>query len=122
MSGRILVCDDEEGIRRSLKRVLEAEGYSVVTTASGPECLEKLQEYEIDLIILDLVMPGMDGGIVSSKIRENNEYDSIPIIYLSVLQSLPGEEERMKRMGVKYHLTKPFENEDLVSKVKSVIG
>lgn len=117
-----MVVDDEPGIQRSVKRVLEKEGYDIVTASSGRECLDKLEKEHVDLIILDIIMPDMDGGMVAKQIRENKKYDDTKIIHLSVLKQLPGQEAIQKKQNIEYHIAKPFDNKDLIKKVKQVIG
>jgi two-component system response regulator VicR len=122
MAKKIMVVDDEPGIQRSVKRVLEKEGYDIVTASSGRECLDKLEKEHVDLIILDIIMPDMDGGMVAKQIRENKKYDDTKIIHLSVLKQLPGQEAIQKKQNIEYHIAKPFDNKDLIKKVKQVIG
>lgn len=78
MKKRILVVDDEEGLRLLYKEELEDEGAEVVVAASGEEALEKLDGNEIDLVLLDIKMPGMDGVEVLRRVKE--KYQDLPVI------------------------------------------
>lgn len=78
MKKRILVVDDEEGLRLLYKEELEDEGAEVVVAASGEEALEKLEENIIDLVLLDIKMPGMDGVEVLRHVKE--KYKDLPVI------------------------------------------
>jgi len=81
MSGKILVVDDEKRIVDLLRRVLTQEGFDVYTATSGKEAIELLNEITPNLIILDVMMPGMDGGDVAAEILKEEETKGIPIIY-----------------------------------------
>jgi len=122
MAKKIMVVDDEPGVQRAIRRVLEKEGYEIATASTGRECLDKLEKERFDLIILDIIMPDMDGGMVAKQIRQDKKYDDTKIIHLSVLQQLPGQEAIQKTQNIEYHITKPFDNKDLIKKVKQVIG
>ncbi len=78
MKKRILVVDDEEGLRLLYKEELEDEGADVIVAASGPEALEKLDENEVDLVLLDIKMPGMDGVEVLRRVKEKHK--DLPVI------------------------------------------
>ena len=83
MKGEILIVDDEDMIRDVLRLNLVRAGYLVSEAESGEEALEKIQERRPDLIILDLMMPGINGFDVCEKIRENEEMADLPVIILS---------------------------------------
>ena len=81
---RILVVDDEEDVRVFLKKRLERHNFRVTTAASGVECLDALGEFNPDLILLDIVMPHMDGYEVIRKLKRNPQTKNIPILMHSV--------------------------------------
>jgi len=76
---KIMIVDDEPYIVRSIKTVLESEGYSVVGAESGEECLRKLKKEPVDLVLMDFFMPEMDGRMVIEKIRENPGLKSVKV-------------------------------------------
>jgi PAS domain S-box-containing protein len=110
---KILVIDDEKDLCDTAKGILEAKNYSVDTALSGQEGLDKIAKSKPDLIILDLMMPEMDGFAVAEKLKKNPETSQIPIIVLTALD----QEESAKRvlsLGAKGYLVKPFEPEALL--------
>jgi CheY-like chemotaxis protein len=117
----VLSVDDEPANLKLLENILVPRGYEVVSVASGEEALQKIKTGTIDLILMDLMLPGMDGLQVSRKIKDNKKYRNIPIIMLtahtgveSFIKSLRGE--------VYAHLQKPFETEELVKIVRAALG
>jgi DNA-binding response OmpR family regulator len=113
----ILVVDDDKEIREAIRTLLTKEGYNVVTAADGMEALDALTQHPIRLILLDVMMPRMDGLSATMKIREKN---NIPIIILSA----KGEDTDKVlglSMGADDYITKPFNAQELVARVKSQI-
>jgi len=78
----ILIVDDEAAIRQSLKGVLEDEGYKVALAESGEACLEALKKRPIDVVLLDIWLPGMDGLETLEKIKESKDGDSAPEVIM----------------------------------------
>ena len=113
----ILVVDDEEPLRGFMRRNLEVRGYDVFVAANGLEAIALFDLHSIDLIVLDVMMPKMDGLEVLRRVRESSR---IPIIVLSAL----GEEsDKIKalNMGADDYLTKPFGVEELLARVRAVL-
>jgi two-component system response regulator ResD len=113
----ILVIDDEERIRHLVRMYLEREGYSVEEAENGREALDKIQRREYSLLIVDLMMPEVDGWRVCREVRTNSE---IPIIMLTAR----GEEfDRVLgfEMGADDYLVKPFSTKELVARVKALL-
>ncbi len=112
----ILIVDDEKLIVKGLKHSLEQHGYKVFTAYSGNEALELLKNEDIDFIILDLMLPDMDGMIVCKKIRE--EFD-IPILMLSAKD---GDYDKILgfELGADDYMTKPFNTLELVARIKAI--
>ena len=109
MPARILVIDDEEAIRKSLRMVLEYEGYELIEAASGPEGLETLKREAPDAILLDIKMPGMDGMEVLQQARSRDAHT--PILMISGHGTTSTAVEAIKR-GATDFLDKPFESTD----------
>lgn len=113
----VLVVDDEKALRDFVRRNLEVRGYHVLTAANGLEALALFEQERVDLIILDLMMPHMDGLEVTRRLRE---VSNVPIIVLSAL----GEEADKVRafdLGADDYLTKPFGVGELLGRVKAVL-
>lgn len=113
----ILVVDDEPGIRKIVEAYLKKEKYNVLLAADGPEALKKQQENKVDLIILDLMLPGISGEEVCRQIRHHSH---VPILMLTARSS---EESRIHGldMGADDYLVKPFSPRELVARVKAIL-
>ena len=94
MSKKILAVDDSRSIRQMVKFTLEQAGFEVVDAIDGNDGLSKLNEHTIDLVITDLIMPGMDGIELITRVRQKTEYKFIPII---VLTTESNEEKNRKQ-------------------------
>ncbi len=114
---KILVVDDEPQIRRFLRISLSAHGYEVVEAARGAEAVSKTALEKVDLVILDLGLPDIDGHDVIEQIREWSE---IPIIVLSV-RSADVEKVRALDGGAEDYLTKPFSIAELMARVRAAL-
>ena len=112
---RILVCDDEREIVDAIEIYLLQEGYQVVKAYNGEEALGILKKEEIHLLIMDIMMPGLDGIRTTMKIRENS---SIPIIFLSA-KSQDADKILGLNIGADDYITKPFNPLELVARAKS---
>lgn len=112
---RILVVDDDREIVGAIKTRLELEGYEVVPAYNGLEALDVLMEQEIHLLIIDIMMPGMDGLSATMKIRESK---NIPIIILSA-KTEESDKILGLSMGADDYISKPFRPDELVARVKS---
>ncbi|MBS7007690.1 response regulator transcription factor [Anaerostipes sp.] len=112
---RILVVDDDREIVGAIKKRLELEGYKVVPAYNGLEALDVLVEQDIQLLIIDIMMPGMDGLSATMKIRESK---NIPIIILSA-KTEESDKILGLSMGADDYVSKPFRPDELVARVKS---
>jgi diguanylate cyclase (GGDEF)-like protein len=119
-SYKILVVDDEEHIRKILKFKLEKHGYHVITAENGEVALQMVRRENPDLIILDLMMPKMDGFEVCRRIRKNFQTAQIPIIMLTAKSDMV---DKIKGLagGANDYLVKPYSNEELLLRVKNVL-
>lgn len=106
--GTILAVDDNPDNRQLLQRMLERQGYSVTMAASGEACLKLLGERRFDLVLLDVMMPGMSGFDVLSRMRESDEWRNIPVIVISALDESSAA-IRCIQMGAEDYLPKPFD-------------
>jgi two-component system response regulator MprA len=114
---RILVVDDDPGIVSMLRRGLIFEGYNVDTACDGAEALSKLRDIEPDLIVLDVMMPGIDGLEVSKRLRLVND---IPILMLSAKGTLSDKVSGLNS-GADDYLLKPFEFDELLARVRALL-
>ena len=115
---RILLVEDEENIRETVTLNLELEGYEVVTAENGRKALKDSQEQHFDLIILDVMLPELDGFQVCEQIRLTNR--EVPIIFLTAKDQAQDRIQGLKRGGDDY-LTKPFVFEELLLRVQRLI-
>ena len=122
MAKKIMVVDDESSLLELVSALMEQEGYEVITAISGQECLEKLKTVKPDLILLDMMMPGMSGREVCEKIRGDPKTKDLKIAFLTVAKFSETGKETLTKMKVLDYITKPFENEDLTRRVKKMLG
>lgn len=114
---KILVVDDELNIRELIKKYAKYEGYEVEVACNGIEAIDKVKEYEYDIVIMDVMMPELDGF---SAVREIRKFSNLPIIVLSAR----GEEyDRLHgfELGVDDYVVKPFSPKELMMRVNAVL-
>ncbi|WP_028459428.1 response regulator transcription factor [Chloroflexus sp. Y-396-1] len=113
----ILVIDDEASIRNVAKAYLEHAGYRVLCATTGPEGLQMALDHQPDLIVLDLMLPGMDGMEITARLRERSD------VYILMLTARSDEMDRVAglRVGADDYLTKPFSPRELVARVEAIL-
>ncbi len=114
---RILVIEDEANIARAVRDRLKHEGHQVESALSGPTALAWLASNTVDLIILDVLMPDMDGFEVIGRLKADSELRKIPVLILTVL----ADDERLRRTGADAFMAKPYKNADLIRTVNEVL-
>ena len=112
---RVLVVDDDAGIRRLLKRILGADGLHVVTAEDGEAALAALQAQQFDLVILDWMLPGMDGSVVLKHLRADARTALIPVLVLSAWITVDAA-------GADLTMAKPFKLEDLWAAITHLVA
>jgi DNA-binding response OmpR family regulator len=112
---RVLVVDDDPALRRLMTLVLRLEGFDVDTAADGLKALECLQDHAVDVVVLDLLMPRMDGMTCYRAIRTAG--NDVPVVITSVLDS----RNAARTLGAEAVLPKPFDPERLVTAVRDVL-
>jgi len=112
----ILVVDDEEPLRKLLRVNLSLEGYDIIMASNGKSSLKKFQKYQPDMIILDIMMPGLDGFRILQSIREHSI--TVPVIILTARSDANSLKSSLLS-GADYFMTKPFSLEDLLALVKT---
>jgi two-component system alkaline phosphatase synthesis response regulator PhoP len=121
---KILVCDDSEYILQLLTAKLKNKNYNVIRASNGTEALKKLESDKPDLLMLDIMMPGMDGVDVIKTIREKEQKDKkskLPVIILSAQNDMTIK-LWFEQHDIHAYLTKPFSDEDLLNSVKTALG
>jgi CheY-like chemotaxis protein len=114
MTAQILVVDDEPSVIDVLTRFLRREGYNVSTASNGREALDKVQQEAPDLILLDVVMPIMDGFAACQRLKEDPQTALIPIVFLSGLDE-PEYRTQGIEAGADDYLTHPFDKSRLAA-------
>lgn len=120
MAKRILIVDDDELVLMALDELLTPEGYEVDTVTRGSEALKKLDQNCYDLMVLDLIMPEMDGLELCKKIRERDECKETPILFLTAKSR---EEDRAQglEVGANLFLSKPISPDKLLGVISDAI-
>ncbi len=120
---KILVVDDEGSMTRMLKRNLEATNrYDVRAENSGAAAVNAAREFLPDLILLDVMMPGMDGGDVAAKIKEDKRLSQIPIVFLSAIVKKEETQPTGSNIGGLTFLAKPVKLDDLIACIENHLG
>jgi DNA-binding response OmpR family regulator len=120
MSKKVLIVDDEPGIIVALQFLMEQNGYATVVAFSGEEAMEAVARHRPDLILLDIMLPVVDGFEVCQRVRENPDWNHIRIVLVTAL----GNEANVTKgldLGADAYVTKPFANADLVAQVKELL-
>jgi len=117
---RILIVDDEEDILELIRYNLEKDGFDVITAEDGEKCLAMTGSHSPNLIVLDLMMPGIDGLDVCRKLKNNPETASIPIIMLTA-KSAEADIVLGLELGADDYVVKPFSPRILIARIKSVL-
>ncbi len=117
----VLVVDDYVENVELLKELLTASGYDVTTAYDGDEAVNKVKQQIPDLILLDIMMPKMDGYQVCEALRANDETKEIPIIFVTAKTEVKDWTHAIFNVGVNSYITKPINPKKLLDKVKSVL-
>lgn len=122
MKKRILVVDDEISIRMGIREFAEYQGYDVTGAANGREALELCRQQDFDLIIMDIMMPEMDGYEATERIRRLNRKDArtIPIIAMTA-NAFTEDKIRSKEAGMNEHIAKPLNTELVLRAVAKLV-
>lgn len=115
---QILVVDDDKNTRRLFKAVLESENYTVYVAENGEEALQIMDEEHIDLVVLDIMMPKMDGYEFTKLLRDVN--NNLPILMISAKQ-LPEDKKKGFLVGIDDYMTKPVDEEEMLLRIKALL-
>lgn len=116
----IMFVEDEDDVRESVRQLLTKWGYKALVADSGYDCLKKLKTENLDLILLDIMMPGMDGWDTCAKIKADKKTENIPIIFLTA--KTDPISTSMGRIASSDYITKPFDINDLKKRVESALN
>ena len=117
----ILVADDEEDIRELVSYRLSRSGYEVIGAEDGQDALERAREQVPDLMVLDVMMPRLDGYELTRRLRAEESLRSVPVILLTA-RSQESDVSRGFEVGADDYLKKPFNPDELVARVRAVLG
>ena len=120
MAKEILIVDDETNVVVPIQFLMEQQGYRVMIAERGEDALDLIYHYKPDLVILDIMLPGMDGYEVCEIVRLNPNYRDVKIIFLTA----KGREVEIAKglsLGADAYITKPYSNDELVAKVKELL-
>jgi DNA-binding response OmpR family regulator len=120
MPKMILIVDDEPGIVVPVQFLMEQQGYNVITANRGDDALDLIYKYKPDLVLLDIMLPGIDGYEVCEIVRLSANYRNVKIAFLTA-KSREVEIAKGLALGADSYITKPFSNDELVAKVKELL-
>src|SRR5262245_20224297 len=115
---QVLIAEDDDHMRDALQELLVSEGYRVITAEDGLEALDWMSRVSVDLVIVDILMPGLGGPELIRRLRETSEWSGVPILVLSGYADLT----RYKDLPVNDVQLKPFKLGDLLNKVKELVA
>ena len=122
MVKKILVVDDEKRIVDLLYKLLSKEGFKVFTATDGESCLRIARQEAPDLIVLDVMMPGMDGGDIMSNLQEDEKTKNIPVIFLTGAVTKEEVAKSDGEIAGRLFISKFSDSNELISKIKKVLG
>jgi DNA-binding response OmpR family regulator len=120
MTPRILIADDDEGLRHLLRLVLCRAGYEVIEAADGSEALARVYDSDPALVLLDVMMPGVDGFDVCRTLRSDQRTQRLPIVFVTAIDDIKQRNESM-RLGADDCIKKPIGPRELVNRVRGVM-
>jgi two-component system response regulator VicR len=118
---KIMVVDDEPDLVEVVKLILESDGYQVVTAGGGEEALDRIEKEKPDLVLLDIIMPRMDGWEVFSRIKSNPKTHEVPVIMLTAKDQRIDKLIGLHVVRVDDYITKPFGRAELLERIKRVL-
>lgn len=121
MKKKIVVVDDEPDILRTIEIFLTQEGFNVITAADGMAGLDKIRKEMPDLIILDIMLPKLDGYKVCRMLKFDEKYNKIPVV-ISTARAQESDQIKAKEVKADAYITKPFQPEVLLAKIKELLG
>ena len=118
MGKKIMILEDDEATAELIRFYLEEDGLQTAVSTRGAGFVDKVAEFQPDLITLDVLLPDTDGFSVFKTIQEDDRISNIPVIFISVLEN---EKEKGLKMGARGYVVKPFKEDELKETIKSVL-
>ena len=120
MKQKILLVEDSENSVAVMKKEIEVLGYECIVALDGKEAIKKASEYLPDLIVMDILLPKMNGLEATSLIRKNPKTQTVPILAATCL-AMPGDREKCLQVGCNDYLPKPFTHKELGASIKKLL-
>jgi DNA-binding response OmpR family regulator len=117
---KVLLVDDEPNILIAIEFLLEQQGMEIRKAFNGQEALATLRDFKPDIVVLDVMMPGLDGFEVAKRIRQKLDYDDVRIVFLTA-KGTQNDKLTGYKSGGEIYITKPFDNEHLVSVISEML-
>ncbi|MBW2569249.1 MAG: response regulator [Deltaproteobacteria bacterium] len=121
MPQTILIVDDEQSIVVPLKFLIEQKGYNVITASSGEDAVDKISKFQPDLILLDIIHPGLDGFEICRIVRDNPEWKDIRIIFVTTMARNVDIAKGLA-FGADVYITKPFSNSEIIQQIRKLLN
>ncbi len=121
MNEKILVVDDDQSILRLAEKILQKKDYNVITATNGLQALQKARNESPDLIVLDLMLPGLDGFEICDRLRHMAETIKVPILILSAKGS-NSDKSTAAKLGASAYLTKPIESPEFLGHIAALLA
>ena len=121
MKQRILVADDDDGLRQLLRLILAREGFEVIEAANGEQALALAVTVDPALILLDVMMPGLDGYDVCRRLKSDQRTGDVPVVFVSAAEDVMRRNE-VQKLGAAACIQKPIGPRDLVARIKAVMN
>ncbi|MBS3165385.1 response regulator [Candidatus Woesearchaeota archaeon] len=122
MAKRILVVDDEPHLLLLMKTILERAGFVVETAEDGKKSLAAVKAFRPDLVLLDMMMPGMSGREILEKLRQDPKTKALKVIFITVARFSEVGQEVLKQLKADGYITKPFDNDALLKQVRKTLS
>jgi DNA-binding response OmpR family regulator len=121
MKPRILVADDDDGLRQLLRLILSREGFEVFEAASGEQALALAAAVDPAVILLDVMMPGLDGYDVCRRLKSDQRTGDVPVVFVSAAEDV-GRRNDLQKLGAAACIQKPIGPRDLVARIRAVMN
>ncbi|MFQ5888036.1 MAG: PleD family two-component system response regulator [Candidatus Hydrothermarchaeales archaeon] len=119
---KVMIVDDEPDIRFAVGKILEKEGYDIMDARDGPDCLKKIRKDKPDLVLLDVMMPGMDGWEVLNEIQSDDDLKSISVTMFTVKPLTPETLQKKGVEGLVDYIVKPFSKKSFLDSIRDIFS
>ena len=116
---KVLIVDDEPNIREALRFLLSQEGYEIIEASDGLEAISQFEEHAPQIVVLDVMMPRMNGFETAKSLREKYTDTEYTIVFLTA-KGMPNDKIEGYSTGAEYYIIKPFDNKDFIEIVRSI--